>query len=59
MLTYIIPSITSPLSAGCVLRSDAMLATACKVAGADVLERPSFAPSEMLVPRQCVPRCGG
>jgi len=26
-----------------------------EVAGADVLERPSFAPSEMLVPRQCVP----
>jgi hypothetical protein len=26
-----------------------------KVAGVDVFERPSFAPSEMLVPRQCVP----
>jgi hypothetical protein len=26
-----------------------------KVAGADVFERPSFAPREMLIPRQCGP----
>ena len=57
--TYIILIVASPLSAGlsvsgCVLRSDAIPGDRLpKIACADVFERPFFAPSEMLVPRQC------